>query len=163
MAERKPMAVIKLARGQVGYYDELSRIHLTIGNPTATVYTGTNVAQIRRSISSGRLILVSGSLGKEVKPFKIIEHNGKYIIASNVEEEMKPLEEKETVESKEAVKVIKTEEAKEEKEPAEAKEEALKTEDNSSDEDKNDNKTKSKGKKKTAKASEEDAKVEEDK
>lgn len=65
------IALIRLARGQVGYYDELSRIHLTIGQPEAPVYAGTNCSQLRRSVKSGRLILVSGSLGVENAPQKI--------------------------------------------------------------------------------------------
>ena len=39
------IAVIRLAPGQVGYYDELSRIHLTIGNPERAIYAGTNCSQ----------------------------------------------------------------------------------------------------------------------
>lgn len=65
------IALIRLARGQVGYYDELSRIHLTIGQPEAPIYAGTNCSQLRRSVKSGRLILVSGSLGVENTPKKV--------------------------------------------------------------------------------------------
>lgn len=65
------IAVIRLSKGQVGYYDELSRIHLTLNKPEAIIYAGTNCTQLRRSIKSGRLKLISGSLGKEDVPKKL--------------------------------------------------------------------------------------------
>ena len=65
------IAVIRLAPGQVGYYDELSRIHLTIGNPERAIYAGTNCSQLRKSVKSGRLRLISGSLGEDKTPIKI--------------------------------------------------------------------------------------------
>ena len=61
------IATIRLAQGEGGYYDELSRIHLTVGNPQRDVYAGTNCTQIRRSVKSGRLRLLFGSLGEEKK------------------------------------------------------------------------------------------------
>lgn len=61
MGKRIPIATIKLAPGESGYYDEYSRIYLSSANPTAVVYSGTNCSQIKRSIKSGRLRLVSGS------------------------------------------------------------------------------------------------------
>ena len=61
------IATIRLAQGEGGYYDELSRIHLTVGNPQRDVYAGTNCTQLRRSVKSGRLRLLFGSLGEEKK------------------------------------------------------------------------------------------------
>ena len=60
MNKRSVIAEIKLAPGEVGYYDDYSRIHLTAGNPTALIYAGVNCTQIKRSIKSGRLILLRG-------------------------------------------------------------------------------------------------------
>ena len=85
------IATIKLAEGQVGFYDPLSRIHLTIGNPIAYVHSGTNCAQLRRSVKSGRIRLLDGTLGAEVAPFKVVKVGNKYKLASNKEEEMKPI------------------------------------------------------------------------
>ena len=62
---RKAIAVISLAPGEIGYYDDYSRIYLSNSNPKATVYSGTNLYQIRKSIKSGRLRLVEGSLVEE--------------------------------------------------------------------------------------------------
>jgi hypothetical protein len=61
------IATIRLAQGEGGYYDELSRIHLTAGNPQRDVLAGTNCTQLRRSVKSGRLRLLFGSLGEEKK------------------------------------------------------------------------------------------------
>lgn len=61
------IAYVRLAPGQVGFYDELTRIHLTISNPQAAILAGMNTTNIKRSVRSGRLILVSGSLEPEAK------------------------------------------------------------------------------------------------
>ena len=88
---KEPIARIALAPGQVGYYDEYSRIHLTIGTPEATIYSGTNCAQIRRSIKSGRIRLLSGSLGAPVAPFRIVDTPSGKKIVSNVKKELEPV------------------------------------------------------------------------
>lgn len=59
------IAVVRLNIGESGYYDELSRIHLTQSNPLREILAGTNCTQLRRSVKSGRLRLLSGSLGEE--------------------------------------------------------------------------------------------------
>ena len=72
---RKAIAVIALSPGEIGYYDDYSRIYLSNSSPRATIYSGTNLYQIRKSIKSGRLRLVEGSLAdgeaiksKDIKP-----------------------------------------------------------------------------------------------
>ena len=62
---RKAIAVIALAPGEIGYYDDYSRIYLSNESPKAVIYAGTNLFQIRKSIASGRLRLVQGSLSGE--------------------------------------------------------------------------------------------------
>lgn len=89
--KRTPIAEIALMPGQGGYWDPLSRIHLTAGNPHTIVYGGTNCAQLRRSVKAGRIRLVWGTLGSHVSPFKVELVNGKYVIAAN-EDDMKPVE-----------------------------------------------------------------------
>ena len=69
--ERKIIAEIRLAPGEVGYYDDYSRIYLSTTKPTAKIYAGTNTTQILRSIRSGRLRLVSGSLFKKAETPKV--------------------------------------------------------------------------------------------
>lgn len=83
---KEVIAVVRLMPGQGGFFDELSRIHLTVGNPQASVFAGMNCAQLRRSVKSGRLSLLSGSLGEEIPPFKLVQQGDNYILAPNHEE-----------------------------------------------------------------------------
>ena len=62
------IAEIRLAPGEVGYYDDYSRIYLNASRPTAKIYAGMNTVQIRKSIRSGRLRLISGSLSPSAAP-----------------------------------------------------------------------------------------------
>lgn len=59
---RIKIAEIRLAPGQVGFYDELTNIHLTLTKPYGNVYQGMNTSGLQRSVNSGRLLLVWGSL-----------------------------------------------------------------------------------------------------
>ena len=72
---RQAIAVIALAPGEIGYYDDYSRIYLSNESPKAVIYAGTNLFQIRKSIASGRLRLVQGSLSGEAdaENTKIVE------------------------------------------------------------------------------------------
>lgn len=66
------IAQVKLASGEVGYYDDYSRLYLTISNPIGVIYSGMNLTQIKHSVKSGRLKLISGSLyGETTKPVKV--------------------------------------------------------------------------------------------
>lgn len=58
------IATLKLAPGEIGYFDEVSNTHLTQKNPIKQVVAGTNCSVLRRSVKCGRLILLIGSLGK---------------------------------------------------------------------------------------------------
>lgn len=59
---RNKIAELRLAPGQVGFYDELTNIHLTLTKPYANVYQGMNTSGLQRSVNSKRLILTWGSL-----------------------------------------------------------------------------------------------------
>jgi hypothetical protein len=56
------IAVIRLAPGEVGFFDPHTKIHLTMAKQTAPVYPGPNLDGIRRSVKSKRLMLISGTL-----------------------------------------------------------------------------------------------------
>lgn len=56
------IGVIKLAPGEVGFYDEISKIHLTMSRPKAEVYDYMNTTKLIRAVRSKVLILVAGSL-----------------------------------------------------------------------------------------------------
>ena len=92
------IAVVRLAPGQVGYYDELSRIHLTIGNPERAVYAGTNCSQLRKSVKSGRLRLISGSLGEDKAPTKIHKPSSSVSLGNFIPEKSNKKETKEVKE-----------------------------------------------------------------
>ena len=104
---RKIIAKIGLTRGQVGFYDPLTNIHLTITKPFADIYQGMNTSRIRVSIKSGRLKLVSGCLD----PIELKEDNTtqpKATTDKKVETKQKAKEAKEEV-------VVAKEEIKQEK------------------------------------------------
>ena len=96
---RKAIAVIALSPGEIGYYDDYSRIYLSNSSPRATIYSGTNLYQIRKSIKSGRLRLVEGSLadGEAVKNQDIKPENTEIKPIPSVIEEKKPAIEIEVV------------------------------------------------------------------
>lgn len=85
------IAVVRLAPGQAGYYDELSGVYLTAGKRTAAIPSGTNCAQLRRSVRMGIIILQSGTLGGDIPEVRIMEHEGKYYLVPNTEEVNKPV------------------------------------------------------------------------
>ena len=96
---RKAIAVIALSPGEIGYYDDYSRIYLSNSSPRATIYSGTNLYQIRKSIKSGRLRLVEGSLvdGETIKNKDIKPENTEIKPIPSIVEEKKPAIEIEVV------------------------------------------------------------------
>lgn len=96
---RKAIAVIALSPGEIGYYDDYSRIYLSNSSPRATIYSGTNLHQIRKSIKSGRLRLIEGSLveGEALKTQDMKPENTEIKPISSVVEEKKPAIEVEVI------------------------------------------------------------------
>lgn len=60
--DRKIIATIRLGAGNVGFFDELTRIHLTLINPYADVYSDMNTNRLKRALKYGTITLVNGSL-----------------------------------------------------------------------------------------------------
>ena len=94
------IAKIKLANGQVGYYDDYSKIYLTPSRPEAFITSGTNLYQIKKSIKSGRLKLVEGSLTEpparyEVTVQETVANETPVVTTKKVEEAAKNVEEAE--------------------------------------------------------------------
>ena len=82
------IATIKLAPGVVGIFDPLTRIHLMISNPTATVYAGMNTENLVYWVKSKKATLVSGSLtGPVVKSEKPKEDEAAVLAAKKAAEE----------------------------------------------------------------------------
>lgn len=58
----QPIAKIRLALGNVGFYDSLTGVRLTKAAPEAIVYSGKNTANIKKAIREGKVVLKEGSL-----------------------------------------------------------------------------------------------------
>ena len=58
----KIIAVVKLAPGNIGWYDALTGIHLTISRPMAAVYSGSNTTNLTKGLREREIELVNGSL-----------------------------------------------------------------------------------------------------
>ena len=58
----KIIAVVKLAPGNIGWYDALTGIHLTIARSTAKVYSGSNTTNLVKALRERVIELVDGSL-----------------------------------------------------------------------------------------------------
>ena len=76
MSKKTVIAEVRLAPGEVGYYDDYSHIYLNINRPSALIYSGTNCTQLKRSVKSGRLRLISGG-------FDVIPEEKKEVIKVN--------------------------------------------------------------------------------
>lgn len=57
----KVIAVVRLAPGQVAWYDETTSLHMTMGNPMAEVLDYMNTTKIKRAVHNKILNLVTGS------------------------------------------------------------------------------------------------------
>lgn len=78
------IATIKLNSGQGGFYDELTNIHLTVGNPIAHLFAGQNLTNIRKGIGVGHLILTEGTLGPDPRPYRLVR------VGDHLEIDLKP-------------------------------------------------------------------------
>lgn len=85
----KEIAVVKLAPGKVAFYDDYTKIHLTLSNPTASIYEGMNLKRIKNSVKFGVLQVLVGSLNTEIEevPVKTIhDHVDKSVINESTTE-----------------------------------------------------------------------------
>lgn len=64
------IAVVALAPGQCGFYDDLSGIHLSLTNREAKINQGVNTAGLINAVMTGKITVVSGSLGSEAFSYK---------------------------------------------------------------------------------------------
>lgn len=110
---RKPIAKIRIAAGNPGWYDSLTNIHLTIARPTAFVYEGQNVTNVKNAIRHRIVSLIEGDLepiSSEIKETPEVEEVRDVIETPVVKEQQQPKKQK--VVKKETVKeeVVKQEE-----------------------------------------------------
>ena len=111
------MGIIRLAPGRVGFYDDLTRIHLTLSNPQKPIYEGMNTANIKKAVRSRGVQLVSGSLDPVVIEQPIMVKPEVKVSQEEIKEVVKAKEIKEeiieTIEAKEVVEEVKEEVKKE--------------------------------------------------
>ena len=104
---RAPIAKIRIAAGNPGWYDPLTNIHLTITRPDAFVYEGQNVTNIKTAVSFKLVHVIEG----ELEPIK----ESPIITTDKAEEEVgEVITEVEETEDKEESQVPAEEEVKEE-------------------------------------------------
>lgn len=111
---RKPIAKIRIAAGNPGWYDSLTNIHLTIARPTAFVYEGQNVTNVKNAIRHRIVSLIEGDLepiSSEIKETPEVEEV-RDVIETPVVKEQQQQPKKQKVVKKETVKeeVVKQEE-----------------------------------------------------
>lgn len=81
---RKVIAKVKLNPGQGGYFDPITRIHLTHADPEKEIYAGMNTEGLKTAIRNRRISLISGSLGDFTPPFKLVKQaDGKVVLVMN--------------------------------------------------------------------------------
>ena len=64
------MTKIALVPGQVGFYDDLSGVRLSLENTEATIAPGINTAGLIEAVKAGKITVISGSLGTEALAVK---------------------------------------------------------------------------------------------
>lgn len=100
----QPIAKIRLALGNVGFYDSLTGVRLTKADPEGIIYSGKNTSNIKKAIREGKVVLKEGSLSSlQVEPVLKreieIDKTQKMNIAKNfktTKKEVKPVEKIET-------------------------------------------------------------------
>lgn len=108
---RKVIARVKLNPGQGGYFDPISRIHLTHGDPEKDIYSDMNTSGIKAAVRNKRISLVSGSLGDISPAFKLVRRpDGKVALIANNQEKVVETSAPETIKPKKVENVLKTRE-----------------------------------------------------
>mgnify|MGYP000511526306 FL=1 len=63
--QHEVIAIVKLASGETGYWDRLSRMRLSRKEPYGFIHEKMDLTNIRKSVRMGRLVLVYGILPAE--------------------------------------------------------------------------------------------------
>jgi len=81
---KQVIAKVKLNPGSGGYFDPITRIHLTHGSPIGNVYAGMNTTGLHSAVRSRRISVIEGSLGVFNAPFKLVKtSDGKVSLVIN--------------------------------------------------------------------------------
>ena len=80
----KVIARVRLNPGKGGYFDPISRIHLTHGEPEKDVLSSMNVTNLRQAVRNKTISLVTGSLGSSTPAYTLTRNNnGKIMLVAN--------------------------------------------------------------------------------
>ena len=126
---RAPIAKIRIAAGNPGWYDSLTNIHLTIARPTAFVYEGQNVTNVKNAIRHRIVSLIEGDLepiSSKIKETSEVEEVRDVIETPVVKEEQQQPKKQKVVKEE----TVKEEVVKQEEQPKqeEVKEQEVKVE-----------------------------------
>lgn len=96
---RTVLALVRLTAGNVGWYDPLTNIHLTIQKPEAYVFEGMNTKNLRQGVQHKTITVIDGSLfgpSQTVVPTKTVDPIPEPVKQEiKVEVDKKPIAEKE--------------------------------------------------------------------
>lgn len=111
---REPIAKVRIAVGNPGWYDSLTNIHLTIARPEAIVYEGQNTTNLKMGVAHKLIYVVEGSLDYVKKAQQVVEPQQSKVEAPHkevdkkdeeiVREAIEPIKEVEEEEKKKVVK-----------------------------------------------------------
>lgn len=106
----KIIAVVRLAPGQVAFYDEKTGTHLTIGNPMGEIQEHMKIDGIKRAVANKTLTLVHGGFTETSEVAKAVQIEPKVeapkveVVEPVIEKEVEPVVEQ--VETEEVVEEV---------------------------------------------------------
>lgn len=103
---RAPIAKIKISAGNPGWYDPLTNIHLTITRPSAFVYEGQNVSNVKKAVAHKLVYVVEGDLDVVAKEQPVAEPVREVIKKSTKTEKAEKIEKVEEVKVEENEPVV---------------------------------------------------------
>lgn len=103
---RAPIAKIKISAGNPGWYDPLTNIHLTITRPSAFVYEGQNVSNVKKAVAHKLVYVVEGDLDVVAKEQPVAEPVREVIKKSTKTEKAEKIEKVEEVKVEENESVV---------------------------------------------------------
>lgn len=103
---RAPIAKIKISAGNPGWYDPLTNIHLTITRPSAFVYEGQNVSNVKKAVAHKLVHVIEGDLDVVAKEQPVAEPVREVIKKSTKTEKAEKIEKVEEVKVEENEPVV---------------------------------------------------------
>lgn len=114
---RKAIAKIRLAPGNVAWYDPLSNVYLTLTSPEAYIYDDDDISSVKNGIRHNCIILKEGKIPSLSSPSNenytpLVEKEEVKIEVKNIKnEEIIPLVEKEEIKNEDITPLVEKEES----------------------------------------------------